>query len=129
MKNYIYQKFLLQCNYETINLSTIPQFHGNLESISRYGEEYNLFDLGVPYARRISLTDMDVKIDTSDDWNAFIEGAEELDELIIYNDREFSQNKIIAEYRLATLKAYMYHIRQDCSHVKVFYCDTANESK
>jgi hypothetical protein len=24
---------------------------------------------------------------------------------------------------------YMYHIRQDSSHVKVFYCDTANESK
>jgi hypothetical protein len=121
MKKYIYQKFLLRCDYETVELKDIPGFRGNLESISVLGEEYNLFDIGKPYTRKVSLTEMDISIDTVEDWKTFTDRVNGLDELVIYNDSLPSKNKVLAEYRLVTLKAYLYRLSNDCKKVKLYY--------
>ena len=105
MKKYIYQKFLLNCNYESIRLEQIPEYETSTELIMPYGTGYCLFDVGQPVLRRIQLTELDKMIDTEDDWNAFVKSLEGIDCLVI-EKQKMSANPIIRAYRQATLQAY-----------------------
>ncbi|WP_027437121.1 hypothetical protein [Lachnospira multipara] len=45
MSKYIYQKFLLNCNYEVININDFPVFEGDVKYILDYRCDYCLFDI------------------------------------------------------------------------------------
>ncbi len=107
MKKYVYQKFLLNCNYEDVNLDNYEHSKRNLELIPEYGQDYCLFDVGNEVVRKIKLTQLDDIIDTEEDWEVFIESLNNIDVLILLEtDKEYG-NIIIQNYRLATFKAYL----------------------
>lgn len=121
MKKYIYQKFLLQCDYDQIDLEKIPEFDQNLDRVMSYGETYSLFDIGQKIVRKISLIHLEDMIDTEDDWRSFVDSTAEMDALIIYNEGESVANPIITAYREATLKAYIYRLKKDAEPLDI-YC-------
>ncbi|MBO4391054.1 MAG: hypothetical protein J5825_09395 [Lachnospiraceae bacterium] len=123
MKKYTYQKFLLQCDYDSVELKDFPVYSDPFDLVLNVGRDYNLFDVGKKYVRKISLNELDDAIDTIEDWTGFIKTVDEYDELIIYNDVPFSSNMIISAYRTATLKAYLFRIQSDCKKVKVYFND------
>lgn len=110
MSKYSYQKFLLNCDYDEISLSSILRFKGNINSMLNYGEAYCLLDLNGKISRKIDINELDSIVDTESDWNDFIESLKEVDELVIYSSMERIRNPIIMEYREATLKAYLYRL-------------------
>ena len=104
---YIYQKFLLNCDYESVDLRNVPLFEGALDEVQPYGEEYSLFDVGRSMVRKLRIDSLDDMIDTEDDWNLFIDSLKEIDYLVLYDALGKINIPIIGEYREATLKAYI----------------------
>jgi hypothetical protein len=119
-QKYIYQKFLLQCDYANIDLNSLDHFNGNINHIMRYGTDYCLFDLDGKIIRKISLTDIDKMIDTENDWNMFSDSLKNIDELIICGmELEQYDNPILKNYRIATLKAYIYRLLK--TNTKIYF--------
>ncbi len=110
MNKYIYQKFLLNCEYEDVNILGYPTTSRNLMEVPDLGEDYCMFDVGKDIARKISLTTMDETIDTKEDWMEFQQKVENIDILVITEAGKTYANPIIQSYRLATLKAYLYRL-------------------
>ncbi len=110
MKNYIYQKFLLNCNYDEISLDSIPQYTGNLDYILEYVEPYCLLDVDNRIIRKLNVSFLDTIVDDESDWEDFLSQIEPIDELILYYDVTDIVNPIIYVYRDVTLKAYIYRI-------------------
>ncbi|SFA88432.1 hypothetical protein SAMN05216249_10498 [Acetitomaculum ruminis DSM 5522] len=120
MSKYIYQKFLLNCEYEKINLSDYPITTKNLMEVPNFGEDYCIFDIGKEIVRKISLSTMDETIDTEDDWNNFEKKLENIDLLIITGISKKYNNPIVQAYRVATVKAYLF--RFSMLSIKVEIC-------
>ena len=120
MKKYIYQKFLLFCNYQMIDLKEI-QTCCDLEDVQELGREYSLFDVGVPLKRKIALSVLDKTIDTMEDWNRLAAKLADVDELVLYEDVSNSDNPIINEYRTATTQAYICHLKALNHPIKIYY--------
>lgn len=72
MSKYIYQKFLLNCNYEEININDFPVFEGDVKCILDYRCDYCLFDINKTLIRKISIADIDEQVDTEEDWNQLL---------------------------------------------------------
>ena len=120
--NYIYQKFLLNCDYEKLNLSdySIRLKPEKLDSIKEWDVQYNIFDCDVPYERKLNLSYLDEHIDTEEDWQNFLIKAKELDKLYIIDDRPSVESQILQDYQEATKKAYIY--RMNIDDVKFVLC-------
>ena len=107
MKKYIYQKFLLHCEYDHVDLDGYARYDGKLEYVPKYGEGYCLFDVGKSIIRQISISDLDNKIDTDEDWNEFILSLRKIDTLVIRGTEVQYENPIMNNYRKATIMAYL----------------------
>ena len=121
MSKYIYQKFLLQCDYEKLDIESIPSYRLDLKNVMPFDMEFCIFDLDVPVVRKIDISEMDSSIDTEEDWMKFVARVSELDELIICDRKEHYKNPIICEYRMATLQAYLYRLQHSDIKTKVYY--------
>lgn len=110
MKKYIYQKFLLNCEYETISIEDFL-FDGNVSHIQYLGTAYNLLDVNVPFIRKIEVSNIDDIIDEQEDWDEFLSYCKDLDCLIIMIKKYDIDNPIILAYREATLKAYVFRLQ------------------
>ena len=120
MKKYIYQKFLLHCEYDHVDLDEYARYDGNLEYVPEYGEEYCLFDVGKPITRQISIQDLDNMIDTLQDWEKFISSLREIDTLVIKDTHVKYENPIVEDYRKATIMAYLKRL-EDAKMTVVLY--------
>lgn len=121
MDKYVYQKFLLKCDYEDIKIADFPHYEGNLESVLDYRCDYCLFDVGKTLIRKISVSDIDNQVDTEDDWNQLMKGLKEFEVIVIYDYILDSANPIIQSYREATLKAYLYRLVENNMQVCLTY--------
>lgn len=110
MSKYIYQKFLLNCDYESIKISDIPIFDGKIEEILDFRHEYCLFDIGKKIIRKIDVADIDEQIDLEEDWEKLLKALSKIDVIVLYNYQVNSENPIIKNYREATVKAYLYRL-------------------
>lgn len=111
MKNYIFQKFLLNCDYESVHLEQISEYRDSMDFVMPYGTEYCLFDLNQRVIRKLPLNELDTMIDTEEDWNLFVESLNGIDQLVIER-QETIDNPIIQAYRQATLQAYCYRLQE-----------------
>ncbi len=111
MKKYLYQKFLLGCNYENLRLEECPRFDGDIEQVIDYRFGECILDESNNIRRRIDITDVDQTIDTEQDWKNLIKKLDNVDTVILYNTEVNSKNEIIRNYREATLKAIIYRLR------------------
>lgn len=112
MGKYIYQKFLLNCDYETVQTSKFLKYKGNLDMVLDFREDYCLFDVGRPIIRKIDIAYLDENVDTESDWNAVVESLAIVNELIVCGCDKAYPNPIVQCYREATIKAYLYRLMQ-----------------
>lgn len=113
MSKYVYQKFLLNCNYEDINIKDFPTFAGNVKDLQDYHCDYCLFDVGRTLTRKISVVDIDEQVDTEEDWNQLIKVLKGFEVIVLYDYVIDSSNPIIQSYRDVTLRAYLYRLREN----------------
>lgn len=120
MKKYIYQKFLLQCEYNGVDLKEYTRYEGNLDYVPQYGEEYCLFDINRPIIRQISVSELDEKIDTLEDWETFVHSLRGIDTLVVKGTEVQYENPIMNDYRGATIKAYLKRLADE--RIRVLLC-------
>ncbi len=121
MKKYIYQKFLLNCDYRGICLSEIPQYNADLRSVLEYGMEYCILDYGREIVRKININSLNCMIDTEMDWNEFMDSINWVDSIVLYSSQGGIDNPIIREYWKVCLQAFVYRLKQSNSKIKVYY--------
>lgn len=112
MSKYIYQKFLLKCDYETVILSNFTKYDGNINLVLDYKDEYCMIDIGNSVIRKVNIDELDENIDTEEDWNNFVKCLQSVDKIILYYEGTKYSNPIIANYREATIKAYLCRLMQ-----------------
>ena len=113
MSKYVYQKFLLNCDYENVKITDCSYYKGDIGNLLDYRCDYCLFDIGKNMIRKLSITDIDEQVDTEDDWNRLLDALKGLDVLVLYDYDIDSSNPIIKNYREATLKAYLCRLEED----------------
>ncbi len=113
MSKYVYQKFLLNCNYEDMSIKDFPTFEGDVKDVQDYRCDYCLFDVGRTLTRKISAVDIDEQVDTEEDWNQLIKVLKGFDVIVLYDYTINSTNPIIQNYRDATLRAYLYRLKEN----------------
>lgn len=107
MQKYIYQKFLLHCNYESIDLQA------NTLTISN-----NL--VGQVNYTIILLSELDCTIDTEEDFVNILSQLDCKKSVLLVNDRLEIDNPIVSDFGEATIKAYIHFFNKygiDCSLV------------
>ncbi len=124
MKNYIYQKFLLNCDYKSIDLANLPRYTKTLDFIPYAGISPCILDFNNEIHRKVSLEYLDNKIDNLDDWNSFTNCLDGISTLIIYDFKLYTENPIISNYRIATLQAYIYHLKNSVQNLQIFLKET-----
>ena len=92
MRKYLFQRFLPNCNTDNIQLDS------------------TLFD-GTCDAHRVSISELDEKIDTEDDLRNLLNHFSADDIIVLKYDRPDYNNPILREYAHKTLKSYIYWIR------------------
>jgi len=112
MSKYVYQKFLLNCNYEGTEISDFPYYKGEISSVLDFRCDYCLFDVGKTFVRKICAEDIDEQVDTEEDWNKLLKLLKEFDVVVLYDYRVNSSNPIIQSYRNVTLRAYLYRLKE-----------------
>ena len=113
MSKYVYQKFLLNCNYEDIIIEDFPTFVGDVNDVQDYRCDYCLFDVGKTLVRKISAVDIDEQVDTEEDWNQLIKVLKEFEVIVLIDYVIDSSNPIIQSYRDVTLRAYLYRLKEN----------------
>lgn len=112
MKKYIYQKFLLQCEYEGISLEPLYDTGIDVLKVQYINQEYNILDTGGLYMRKVQVSDLDRMVDGEYEWQQFTEKVQGLDALILVIAPSKYPNPIVGRYREATIKAYVYRLLQ-----------------
>lgn len=107
MNKYIYQKFLLNCDYEDIQLSELPIYEGDENELLDYQYDYCLFDVGKTVTRKVNISDLDEKVDTEEDWVALLNSLQGIEVIVLCDHEVNYKNPIINNYREATIKAYI----------------------
>ena len=107
-KYYCRQKYLLECQFNRVDVDTINLTEDELNNIQNYTVPFNLFDYYVKYRRKISISILDEKADTYADFSRYENEVADVDELLLVNDRPKTDNPIIGIYSEATLQAYLY---------------------
>ncbi len=113
MNKYVYQKFLLNCNYDDISINDFPTFEGDVKCVQDYRCDYCLFDVGKTTTRKISVSDIDEQVDTEEDWNQLIKVLKDFEVIVLYDYAINSANPIIQNYRDVTLRAYLYRLKEN----------------
>ncbi|MCR5719030.1 MAG: hypothetical protein K6F84_00555 [Lachnospiraceae bacterium] len=129
MSKYCYQKFLLNCEYDDVDLNHIQTYQDNLEFVPELGENNTIFDVGGEIVRKVKLSDIDVSVDTIEDWEAFLGKMTGVDEIVIIQDMCDSANKVIVDYRIATLKAYIYRMKSVLKDLEIYFAHEVSEYK
>lgn len=119
MSKYVYQKFLLNCDYEDTEISDFPYYDGDLNKVLDYRCDYCLFDVGQLLVRKISVSDIDNQIDTEEDWNQLLKMLKEFELIVLYDCNINSSNPIMLNYREVTMKAYLYRLRENGISISV----------
>lgn len=107
VNKYIYQKFLLNCDYEKINISDIPYFVGDIDKVMDFTVGYCLFDVDNLIIRKIDVNYLDEHVDTEDDWKLITTAIQSVDVIILCNCDIIYENPIVHRYREATVKSYL----------------------
>ena len=101
---YMHQKFLLDCDYESVSLSDPHSLQEIF--VQDFSEPINLFDTEDSITRKVKFSYLLKEIDTKEDLVAFMGKTEFVDNLLIENDMPRSENPIVADYQEACLKAF-----------------------
>ena len=106
MKNYTYQKFLLEGSGNSCE-KPVQTAVDHPEWIQAYGVKWKILDYFGRYERKIKLSEIDDNIDVKEDMDCFLKSLKGLEHLyIIYDDAYPTGNPIIDEYRKETACAY-----------------------
>ena len=92
MRKYLFQRFLPNCNTDNIQLDSA------------------LFD-GMCDTHKVSISELDEKIDTEDDLRKFLSQFSANDIIVLTYDRPAYNNPILCDYANKTLKSYLYWVR------------------
>lgn len=92
MGKYLFQGFLPNCDTGNIRLDCM------------------VYD-GAAGAHRISVSDLDGRIDTEDDFRLFLSRFSTDDIIVLIYDRPAYGNAILRDYADKTLKSYLYWVR------------------
>jgi len=80
----------------------------NLDTVRDYGAIKDLFDFGPNgYVRKIPLSALDRGMDSIDDWHAFTEQVNDVDNLLLVDDRAPSDNPIVKDFDTYTKQRYL----------------------
>ena len=101
---YMHQKFLLDCDYESVSLPDTSCFPETF--VQDFTEPINLFDNEASITRKVKISYLLKEIVTEDDLATFMGETRFVDNLLIENDMPRSENPIIADYQEACLKAF-----------------------
>ena len=113
MSKYVYQKFLLNCDYEDTVISDFPHYEGDVNSVLDYRCGYCLLDVGKTLVRKISAESIDEQVDTEEDWNRLLDILKEFEVIVLCDYGVSSSNPIIQSYRNVTLRAYLYRLKEN----------------
>jgi hypothetical protein len=91
MRKYLFQRFLPNCDTDNIQLDS------------------TVFD-GKCDAHRVSISELDEKIDTEDDLRNFLSQYSTDDIIVLTYDRPLYSNPILCDYANKTLKSYLYWV-------------------
>ena len=120
MSKYIYQKFLLKCDYDNCSIADYTITNRNISWVPEYGEEFCLLDFGAEKrVRKISVNQLDASIDTEEDWNVFVKGLNDVDVLVVTGCFDKYKNPIIDAYREATKRSYLYRLSQADVYIEI----------
>ena len=92
MRKYLFQRFLPNCNTDNIRL------------------ENTIFD-GACDAHKVSVSELDGKVDSEDDLRNFLGQFPADDTIVLTYDRPAYSNPILCDYANKTLKSYIYWIQ------------------
>ncbi len=106
MKQYQHQKFLLQCDYEKLEMN---RFLKSMPADTPlYIQKNDLFDYPV-YRRKIPLSVLDGFVDSQRDFDAIVKKVKYVDELYLVDDRKKSESVFVQNHAAATKKAFIWH--------------------
>ncbi len=91
MNKSFHQEFLLNCNYQSVDL--------NLYTENKIPTDEN--------SLVFLISELDCKIGNIDDWNTFVEQIPNGTWIALQNDRPVSENPIYTEFSINTIKAYI----------------------
>lgn len=117
---YMHQRFLLNCDYESIDIANYSAAAIDLCAIKDFHEERTLFDDAI-LERRVFASYLDTYIDNERDWNEMLDMLQQIGVLYIVDDRLKSDNSIITSMAEATMKAYIYRLIQ--ARIKTVICE------
>jgi len=100
---YMHQRFLLDCDYESISLT---ETDNNTEYLQDFSESINLFDTEQKVMRKVKFSYLLTEIDTKADLDDFKQITHFVDNLIIEKDVLQSDNPIIVDYQNSCFKAF-----------------------
>lgn len=79
-----------------------------LDTIRDYDATKDLFDFGPNgYIRKIPLSTLDRNMDAIDDWHAFTEQVNDVDKILLVDDRAPSDNPIVKDFDTFTKQRYL----------------------
>lgn len=93
MRKYLFQRFLPDCDTDDINL----------DSLTYVGENA---------VQRVSVSELDEKIDTEESLISFLSRFSNDDTIVLTYDRPNYNNPILCDYALKTFKSYLYRMRR-----------------
>ncbi len=109
MVRHTHQDFLLSGKgRETPLPLPISMDESKLNTIRDYGVAKDLFDFGPNgYIRKIPLSTLDRDMDSVADWHAFAEQVNDVDKILLVDDRMPSDNPIVNDFDTFTKQRYL----------------------
>ncbi len=107
---YMHQRFLLNCDYESVILPPAPSFP--IDDVLDFTYQPELFDDKNNITRKVKLSYLFKDIDNNDDLENFICQISFANNLIIENDVRLSSNQIISDIQEATLKSFYLRLKE-----------------
>ena len=107
---YMHQKFLLDCDYETVSLPETVSATDDF--VQDFTEPQNLFDTEDKITRKVKFSYLLKEIDTKEDFDIFSKDTEFIDDLLIENDMQQSENPIIYDFLNSCLKAFYKQLKK-----------------
>ena len=103
------QDFLLSGKGSEILLPVpISMDEPKLDTIRDYDATKDLFDFGPNgYIRKIPLSTLDRDMDSIDDWHAFTTQVNDVDKILLVDDRAPSDNPIVKDFDTFTKQRYL----------------------
>lgn len=109
MVRHTHQDFLLSGKGSEILLPVpISMDEPKLDTIRDYDATKDLFDFGPnDYIRKIPLSTLDRDMDSIDDWHAFTTQVNDVDKILLVDDRAPSDNPIVKDFDTFTKQRYL----------------------